>query len=429
MTRWLLFFALLCFFTAVPTAYCGDAAEKSISVPALEDVAEALRVENSETYSHHAGKGQQLSQAFATLTGEAANPLLGVTLRSVYVYYQTPSEKRAGLPWFYQSEVWLPLVLLMLGMVFKGTIGEAVPVLKKPLDAAADLVSKGGAVVSLPLVLAVFADSFAAPVSEAVTTLSNFAFPSVMAAEGDGTAGGVMKVVGWAVSLTLGLAVYCTVWLAFSTIEVLILVSPFPAVDAVLKSFRLAVIGSLCGISQLSPTGGLLSSLLLVLVCSLVAGWSLRLSVFGFLYSLDIVFLRSRRARLAPGRIQAFAGASLTDRVPIRTLGVLGQNEEGIMTFFYRPWLVFPRKALTLDVETSGLDVGLGLLNPYLVKPTGEGGFQVLFRFPPRYQGHEEELCSLLRAGAVRDTSVLRGIRNLFSFLRGERWIAANPST
>ncbi|MHC4886527.1 MAG: hypothetical protein ACYTGH_15735 [Planctomycetota bacterium] len=397
------------------------------SLQAVQGVAQSLKSGGEESYGHHVSRGQQLSLAFATLTGEAANPLLGVTVRSVYVYFRTPKAERDSLAWYYHPKVWGPLVLLMLCMACKGTVGEAVPLLKKPLDAAADLVSKGGAVASLPVVLAVFADSFAAPVSEGLTAAVDFIAPVAMAAEGGGGLGeSAMLWLGWLVSLTLGLAVYLIVWLAFNTIEVLILICPFPAVDATLKSFRLAVIAGLTGVSKLSPTAGVIASILLILFCALIAGWSLRLSVFGFLYSLDIVFRRRFRTTLSGEGLRAFSGAALSDRIPVRTLGRLVREDTGDLSFQYRPWLVLPRRALALEVDSKGVDVGLGLLNPYLVKPLDGDGFLVLFRFPPCYQGHEEGMAEMLGAGAVRDTSIFRGIRAFFRFLRGEQLAAAS---
>ncbi len=393
---------------------------------AAEDLlpAEVLPGAQDADYRAHVSRSEQISAGLATLTGEAVNPLFGVTARSVFVYWRTPSKQRPDLGWYYQPKVWVPLVLILLLMVFKGTICEAVPFLKKPLDALGDLVSKAGAAFSMPLVLAMFADSFSLPAGEALETAWHWLSPMscAYAAEAGGGAGETFfQVLGWVVSLTLGTAVYVIVWLAFNTIDVLILISPFPAVDAVLKSFRLAVIALIWGLKEWSPFAAVVLSVLLTLACALIAGWSLRLSVFGFIYSTDILLLRSARLKTVGERVRAFSNHGLAKHMPIRSYGSLTRSEDGTLVFTYRPWLVLPRKTYPLSEPPDRLSAGEGLINPYVVRfetapsesDTGDGRFTTLLRLPPRYQHHEAAVAVALGLSGVRDTSVLRGFRAL----------------
>jgi len=415
-TSWI----LLCLglLLAARPGWAGEDADPLETARKSLEAAQPLPVAQ-ESYATHISRSQQISAGLATLTGEAINPLFGVTIRSVYEWWQAPSAERPLLPWYYQPRGWVPLIIILLLMVFKGTICEAAPFAKKPLDALGDMISKAGAVFSLPIVLAMFADSFTLPATQGLTAAWHWLAPVACAAEaGGGAEETFFHLLGWLVSVTLGTAIYVIVWLAFNTIDVLILISPFPAVDAALKSFRLAVMGGVLALKEYSPTGGLVFAILLVLACSLIAGWSLRLSWFGFIYSTDILLFRARRLKSVGAAIRAFANRGVREDVPMRTYGTLTRTEAEELLCTYRPWLVLPLRELRLPDPPARYDAGVGLINPYVVRPEGTDGFETCFRLPPRYKGHETEVASALGLGGVRDTSVLRGLRALGRFLR-----------
>jgi hypothetical protein len=69
-----------------------------------------------------ADRGERINQAFVALTGEAVNPLFGVTALGMYRYFSTQEEFRDGLPLYDQPEVWLPLLCLILLMLFNSTV-------------------------------------------------------------------------------------------------------------------------------------------------------------------------------------------------------------------------------------------------------------------------------------------------------------------
>ncbi len=395
----------------------------------IERAAEALQESGpgNENYAAHVSRGQSIASGFAALTGDAVNPLFGVTARSVYVFFKTPSARRRSLPWYYQPRVWGPLVLIMLAMVFKGTICEAAPFVKKPLDALGDMVNKAGAAFSMPIVISMFAESFRLPAADAVQTACNWLMPAAHAAETGSTTETFYHLLGWVVSLTIGSVVYVVVWLAANTIDVLVLISPFPAVDAGLKSLRLAMIGLLAGVAAWSPQGGVVLAVVLIAFSCLIAGWSLRLSVFGFVYSCDMLLFRSRRMGEMGNHITAFSNHGLLGQVPVRTMGVVRRNEEGAIEFSYRPWLVGKRRSLTLERPAAEYRIGTGLFNPYLVLPRDGDAFEPMLRLPPRYSGHEPELSDTLGLGGVIDASILRGFRALWNYLG--RLLGGNGNT
>jgi hypothetical protein len=309
----------------------------------------------------------------------------------------------------------------MLAMLFNSTIVEAFPPAKVPLNAMGDMINKSGAVVSMPIVLAMFADSMTQPMGESIQTIwsSIDLFPVAHAAETASGAGQeLIHMLGYGASIILGAFIYIVVWVAFNTIDVLILICPFPAVDATLKSTRLAIMGALTGITQLSPTIGLILAIPVFLICLLIAGWSQRLSVFGFIYATDILLLRNRWETKVSGKVRAFSNQAITDKLPIRTCGQLTKTESGKLLFSYRPWLIFPRREIELEGITQDYSAGSGILNPYIVK--ADNNERVYLRLPPRYRTHEEEIKTSLELGGVCDVSILRGFRALWGILKGE---------
>lgn len=372
-----------------------------------------------ETYDTHLSRAENIGSAFAALTGEAMNPLFGVTVRGAWIYLRSDDAVKDSLPWYCQPQAWGPLAALLLALFFKSTLCEAFPPLKKPLDALAALTHKAGAVASLPIVLAIFARSFVPEATATVTALGNAVCPAALAGEAGAVGGGdtLFALLGWAISLTLGLAVYAAVWLTFNVVEVLILISPFPAVDAALKSFRIAVIAALFGLRAYSPTAAALTALAIVLASFLIAGWSLRLTVFGWTYALDLLLLRSRRLKEVADGALAFSGPGLAKEMPVRTRGRLRRGEEGGLEFRYRPWLVLPERRCALPEAPAAYTVGSGMLNPYLVK-FSEDRYAKLLRFPPRFKRHEEALAAAFALGGTRDISVAGSVRAMFAYLK-----------
>ncbi len=182
---------------------------------------------------------------------------------------------------------------------------------------------------------------------------------------------------------------YLVVWLTFNVIDVVILLCPFPGVDAILKSFRLAVIAALTGLYQLSPTLALILACGIVLVSLVVAGWSFRLSVFGFIFSTDILFFRKRGIAATGVRAFSTTGMAKAKRIPMRTLGLMSTNASGELQFSYRRWLIFGRKTLSLG-RAADFYCAKGFASPLIV---GAGAASTSWlRLPPRYRKQENDI-------------------------------------
>ncbi len=353
-------------------------------------------------------RGDRINSAFVALTGEAVNPLFGVTALGMYNYFKAPEHLRDSLPLYDQPVIWIPLLCVILLMLFNSTICEAMPFLKVPLNALGDIVNKAGAVAVLPLVVKMFADAVAQPAAEQFASVANAVFPVAYAGEA-GLASTAWLSLGWLAGAAVGVVAYAAVWLTFNVIDVLILVCPFPGIDAALKSFRLAVAGVLAGANHLSPTAAVVLAAALALVCLALAGWSFRLSVFGLFFSADILLFRKRDIG-EEGGIRAFscAGMKAARGVPMRTWGRLEKNGAGDLVFSYRPWLVLARRETVLG-KAGDFAAGRGLLNPFVV--AAADGDTPWLRLLPRYRGQEEALAERFAMRRVVDCGMGGAIR------------------
>ncbi|MCC8108440.1 MAG: hypothetical protein LIQ30_05200 [Planctomycetes bacterium] len=383
----------------------GASGTETSPVGALSAMVDSfLSPHTDATTAERLTRGELVNQSFIALTGEAINPLLGITVLGIYNYCRTAPELRESLPPWDQPVVWVPLLMILGLMLFNSTIGEAVPFLKMPLNAFGDFINKAGAVVVLPLVVMMFANNLARPVAEQLAAVSGMAFPVAYA--GEAGAAGAAGLVGtaasglaWLLSALAGTAMYLAVWMTFNVIDVLILICPFPGLDALLKTFRLGVVGGLTALGQVWPNAGLVFAILIVAVSLVLAGWSFRLSVFGLVYSTDIIFFRRGVLTTDPG-VVAFSTSGARNRfgLPLRTLGRLTRTDRGDLAFTYRPLLVLPRKTVDLGAP-DGYAAGVGFLNPFLVDSAAPDS--PVLRLAPRYRDREMLLEQLFGLSAT----------------------------
>ena len=348
--------------------------------------------------------GVEVAQTLSMVTGVAISPLLGVGAVGCYRYWHAPPEKRDQLPWFAQPWFW-GAALLMVALVFvKDALGPAVPTaLKKPFDVAEVFESKISALVATGAFVPI-----AASICQSFT--------------GDETSLGLPGLAMINASplfnlliVPVAMILFVVVWLAGHAINVLILISPFGTVDAALKSFRAFLFSSVFLTSWMNPYFGALWAVVIILVSYLIAGWSLRLSVFGTVAAWD--WLTFRRARFQPDAKENWMfTARPIEKTPIRTYGRLARDEQGRLVLTYRPWLVLPVRRLVLP--EGRYFVGRGLFYPELRRAEGKESTAQL-TLPPRYQTHEEEVARIYGLAPVEDVGLRKGFKAIWSWWRG----------
>jgi len=349
-----------------------------------------------------------LATAVATVTGIAISPLLGTGAYGAWQWASAKDEAaRAALPWYAHMSFWLPALLIVGACAAKDSFGAVLPPgVKKPLDVLETLENKATGLIAAGAV-----------VPFTMGALSKMLVGGKAAAAGTavGAGGLAMLPVGaidWSwllnvLTVPFGIAVFALVWMASHAINVLILLSPWGAIDAALKAARTALLGLLTLSATINPWVGALLSLIVIVVAYFVAGWSFRLTVYGSVFCWD--FFTGRKNRFAPAENdnRMFAGGNLPG-VPARTYGRLVRRTTGGLEFYYRPWLVLREHSVT--VPAAKLAVGHGLFFSTII--AGDSG--TFFLLPPRYRGHEETLARVYLMDGVREA----GLRKAWSLMR-----------
>jgi hypothetical protein len=345
--------------------------------------------------------GAELAHAISEITGVAISPLLGVSAVGAWKYFhaRTP-QQRARLPWFAQPWFWIPAFVLVTACFLKDTVGIAAPrLLKKPLDVADAIEHKiSGLIASgafVPLIVAVF------PPAKPDATLSS---ASGFLATID------LSWLGNGLLVPAAMVAFFLVLLASNAINILILLSPFAIMDTALKGFRLLVLLTVTVSAFMSPWLGAVWALVIIGIAYFIAGWSFRLSHFGWVFIWELVTLR--RMRFQPDRSanRMFLAREI-NKVPARSYGKLLRDEKGGLLLKYRPWLVLPERVLSLP--DGRYAVGKGLFYSQIMRVEGQG-LTAAMLLPPRYRGHEEELVSIYGLAGVQDA----GLRAAFRWLK-----------
>ena len=356
--------------------------------------------------------GNPVASVISTVTGIAISPLLGTGAYGAYQWMTAKNEAaRAALPWFAQVSFWLPALLIVGVCALKDTLGAIVPPgMKKPLDVLETLENKLSGLVAAGAVV---------PISVATVTRMVLGDGKVAAAGADLAGSGLAVLPLGAADMSgllslltvpLGVAVFLIVWLGSHAINVLILLSPWGAIDAGLKAARTALLGLVTVTATINPWVGAVLSVVVIVVAYLVAGWAFRLTVFGSVFCWD--FLTGRRKSFSPaeGANPMFAGPALPG-VPVRTYGMLERSPGGGLEFKYRPWLVLPERTRTLTAESRGLAVGEGAFFSDILSADDRS----LFSLPPRYRGHETKVVSVYGLGGGVKPA---GLRKAWAALR-----------
>lgn len=346
--------------------------------------------------------------AISTVTGIAISPLLGTGLYGAYQWWQAKTDQRAALPWYAQVKFWLPALLVVGVCAAKDAFGAVLPPgWKKPLDVMETIENKFSGLVAAGAV-----------VPFTMAAVSKVLVGSTAETHGFVTSGLAMLPLGtmdmsWLLSVLtvpFGIAMFAVVWMASHAINVLILLSPWGAIDAALKSMRTGLLGLLALTASINPWWGAGLSLVIIVVAYFASGWAFRLTIFGSIFCWDFFTIRRKRFVPRDNDNKMFTGGNLPG-VPPRTYGRLVLQSTGNYEFSYRPWMWLPVKTAAVPASMETLAVGKGLFISSVI--TENAG--TLFLLPPRYHGHEEVIVDVYKmGGGVREA----GLRKAWSVMQ-----------
>lgn len=358
--------------------------------------------------------GLELAKTATQITGIAISPLLGVSAVGAYQWMgaHTDAEK-AALPWFSNPLVWVSGFLLVGACAFKDSFGAMIPPgMKKPFDVLETVENKASGLVASGAVIPVLV--------AASSKFMTHGAPSAMVDLHLNLGGLAMIHFGaidtsWLLNILmvpLAVAVYAIVWVASHAINVLILLSPWGAVDAVLKTARTSLLGLVTATAWIDPVVGATLSVVIIVIAYLVAGWAFRLTVFGSVFCWDFFTRRRKRFALRADGNQVFTARQL-DGAPVRTYGRLHMAADGALTLKFRPWLVLPEREVAIPRE--GLVVGRGVFYSEVLGHDAKADkATTLLLLPPRYLGHEELFARTYRIPGTCEV----GLRRAWSWLK-----------
>lgn len=349
-----------------------------------------------------------VASSVAAMTGVAISPLLGTGVYGAYKYMAAhDAASRADLPWFALPVFFIPALILAGLCAAKDCFGVAFPPgMKKPLDAMELIENKISGLIAagavLPMTISTLEKVLVGPSAMAHPT----GFPVDLAMISLGAVDTASLVhVG---TVLLGVIIFAMVWMASHAINVLILLSPWGAVDAALKLARTAVLGLVALTARLDPWSTLVLCLLIIVAAYCVSGWAFRLMVFGTIFSWDFLTGRRHRISAAGEGHRVFSSTGMTGRkVPIRTYGELIKTADGRHRFRYRPWLIFPTRET--EIADVSIKIGRGVFFSTVL-----AGDRALFLLPPRYVGYEDRIATLYGFDGVEDV----GLRKVWGWFR-----------
>ena len=267
--------------------------------------------------------GLELAALATQVTGIAISPMLGVSAVGAYRWAQAHTDaEKAALPWFARPEFWVLGLLLVAAVGAKDAFGATLPPgVKKPLDVLELIENKASGLVAAGAV---------------VPSLVTLGSKMIMQSSGLGatvelhTTGLAMLPVAtfdtsWLLSILmvpLSVVVFAVVWLSSHAITVLILLSPWGAIDAVLKGVRTSLLGLVTATAWIDPVVGATLSVVIILLAWLMSGWAFRLTTFGSVFCWDFFTVRRKRFQVLADGNKVFTGDKL-EGVPQRTYGRL----------------------------------------------------------------------------------------------------------
>lgn len=352
--------------------------------------------------------GVALSQGITEITGVAISPLLGVSAVGVWRYWQTPAAARHRLPWFCQPWAWGTGLVILALCFLKDSLGTALPgVLKKPFDMLELFENKASAAVAsasfVPVVANQMAEHFKAGHPEVVVPSASLVAASFAGID-----------VLW-LFVPLSVIAFLLVWICSHAINVLIILSPFSTVDAVLKIARASLLASVGLIYAVAPWLAAALCLVIIAIAAWLAPSALRLAIFGARFAADILLPGRGKRRATPEAPHAFTLGRMGG-LPARTGGRLVALEDGGTVFRYRRWCILDERSVPLP-EGSRL-VAKGLLSPSLVHRASDTTEVEVLLFLPRYRGHEEAIAGHMKCHGVRDHAFARGFAAVKSWLK-----------
>ncbi|PHS02865.1 MAG: hypothetical protein COA78_20200 [Blastopirellula sp.] len=335
------------------------------------------------------------------VTATGLSPLAVLSVTGPVVYFMTEVDDREELIFFYQPWFWSILIVITTLVLLKDTLLTWAGWLKTPLNILAAMFHFAGFLLGFRYLYHILTSSGASGDE------SHWMYGTLVI--------GVMFLF------------YISVWILGNCVEVLIIISPFPFVDLILKAFRIFLILCMYVLCWIHPLLALLIAIPIILVSLFTFERSLRIFWLGIRLSIDLALMRKQEVDAADQRITAFSIAG-GNGLPWFTLGHLTRSE-GEWWFVVRRFIIGPKRRY--EIELTQAAIARGNLFPSLAD-TSEETPTVIVRLMPCYRGQEEQLAQVFESNEVIDLSISRSLAAAWAWLRGlwqRRKRSSSPDT
>ncbi|MGY8769487.1 MAG: hypothetical protein ACKVH8_13795 [Pirellulales bacterium] len=392
-------FALKTFPIAVILVVLFTAAELPAQLAEELGFSDAIEVEETPVYTspksvlsgffgrRRAGVLVNGMEDMVGVTATGLSPLAVLSVTGPVVYFMTDVDEREQLIFFYQPWFWSILIVITSLVLLKDTLLTWAGWLKTPLNILAAMFHFAGFLLGF-----------------------RYLYHILTSASSGGDESQWMYSVAIICVMFL---FYISVWILGNCVEVLIIISPFPFVDFILKAFRISLILAMYVLCWIHPVLALLVAIPIILISLITFERSLRLLWLGIRLSIDLVLMRKTEVTETEDRITAFSIAG-RDGLPWFTLGHLIESE-GEWWFVVRRFIIGPKRRYEIDVEQAA--IARGNLFPSLVD-TVEETPTVILRLMPCYRGQEEQVAQLFDSNQVIDMSLSRSLSAAWTWVR-----------
>jgi hypothetical protein len=365
--------------------------------------------------------GELIATEISKVTGCAISPILGISVLGAYTYYTTPAADRGRLPWHAVPRFWVPLLVVLLGIILKDSAKIALPkIIMTPLDAAETLLEKNTSAVLALIVL--LTSITGRGLDQLQLTASSFS-PSIPACAHAAVETAQQAVPNLAGAIELGAlilvvtVVYTVVWIVSQSFNILIFLCPFSSIDLLLTLGKNSVLALLLGAFLFHPFAGLMVALMIFLISFFFFSWSFRFMLFGTLIALDLLRGPARILPADTREIPVFSCRELKE-APAMSYGWLRRRGDSLV-FTYRPWLFLRPHAIPLPNSCAEYSLGQSNYSALLIREHATAGsYTALCRLRPRYNSHEQRIAELLGLNGVSDLKRGKPLQKGLSWFR-----------
>ena len=370
----------------------------------LPQILNEVGLEQTETLT----QSMAVSEALTRITGTAIYPVFGLAFLGAWDHFHGVQV------WYATPYLYIPLIFVMFLDFLKNTLGIALGPFKKIADIAFHALDFLNAHLGLFMSIGIAANSFYTPVQDTATAMLNTVLPVAEAANTGLSELPVTSLLLLFFAGLCGAAIYLVLWIVTHSFALLILLSPFSSLDALLRGFQFSAVFLLGLAFLIFPPLAVLIASAYIGVALLLFRWCW--SYFNFASTMLTVFLfkRGKSTLDLEKGIHCFSDDGLTG-CPERSKGLL--RMENNQLFFQQNTLFGHPKVYPISKEQLVLQSGV--LYPTLLRRTEEDT-EVVLVFTARVRGREQQLSDKIGC-SVEANTLARGLKEGLQYIQKQR--------